>query len=97
MDKHEWRKDANCKGLDTELFFDKYEEDLNVRPAIDALCANCPVVRQCFAIAASQKNSYGVWGGVYFENGKVSREFNKHRTKQDWAEKWINLTIDTEE
>lgn len=96
MPSDEWKNQASCINLDTELFFDKYEEDLNVRPAIDALCANCPVVRQCFANAVSQKG-WGVWGGVYLENGKISREFNRHRSKEDWAQKWVNLTMDKEE
>jgi Transcription factor WhiB len=94
-DKDRWKEDAACIDLDTEFFFDKYEEDVDLRPAIDALCATCPVVRQCFATAVSTKG-WGVWGGIYFENGKISREFNKHRSKQDWAEKWTNLTMDRE-
>lgn len=93
MDQDRWKKDADCQDMDTELFFDKYEENIDLRPAIDALCADCPVVRQCFADAVSHKG-WGVWGGVYFENGKISREFNKHRSKEDWAKKWVNLTMD---
>lgn len=95
MDISSWENDASCKDFDTNLFFDKYEEDLSIRPAIDKLCADCPVVRQCFATGVSSK-AYGVHGGVYLEKGKVSREFNKHRNKQDWAQKWLNLTTDSE-
>lgn len=95
MDKHEWKEDAACLDLDRELFFDKYEEDLELRPKIDILCSNCPVLRQCFAVGISQKE-WGVWGGIYVENGKISREFNRHRTKQDWADTWQNLTMDSE-
>ena len=93
MDKHAWKDDALCKDYDVNLFFDKYEEDENLRPAIDKLCSGCPVARQCFAIGISQKG-WGVWGGVYIENGKISREFGKHRTKADWAETWKYLTMD---
>ena len=95
MDKHEWKEDAACLDFDRDLFFDKYEEDLELRPKIDALCSNCPVLRQCCAVGISQKE-WGVWGGIYVENGKISREFNRHRTKQDWAETWQNLTMDSE-
>ena len=95
MDKNKWKDDAACKGFDTELFFDKYEEDLALRPAIDKFCAECPVVKQCFAVGISNKGT-GVWGGVYIDNGKISREFNRHRTKANWAETWQNLTIDKE-
>jgi hypothetical protein len=94
MDKHEWKDHGSCKDFDTNLFFDKYEENLELRPAIDKLCSTCPMVRQCFAVGVSQKE-WGVWGGVYVENGKISREYNKHRSKDDWAKTWQNLTMDS--
>ncbi len=93
MNKNSWKDDANCLDYDTNLFFDKYEEDISLRPAIDALCASCPVARQCFAIGVSQKE-WGVWGGIYLEAGSISREFSRHRTKQQWAEKWQSLVTD---
>ena len=93
MQSEDWKKQARCEGYDTNLFFDKYEEDLDLRVGIDNLCAGCPVARLCFATGVSQK-AWGVWGGVYLENGKISREFNKHRSKADWAETWKNLTND---
>jgi hypothetical protein len=93
MQSHEWKKKALCKDYDWNLFFDKYEEDLNLRPAIDNLCSQCPVARQCFAVGISQKE-WGVWGGVYLEGGKISREFNRHRDKAQWAETWKYLTMD---
>lgn len=93
MQKHDWKDKAICKNYDTELFFDKYEEDLTLRPAIDELCSNCPVVKQCFAVGVSDKG-WGVWGGIYLEDGKISREFGSHRTKADWAKKWQSLTIE---
>jgi hypothetical protein len=93
MQSHEWKKKALCKDYDWNLFFDKYEEDLTLRPAIDNLCSQCPVARQCFAVGISQKE-WGVWGGVYLEGGKISREFNRHRDKAQWAETWKYLTMD---
>ena len=84
MDRNEWKDKGLCRDYDTNLFFDKYEEDLDLRPAIDNLCSTCPVARTCFAVGVSQKE-WGVWGGIYIENGKPSREFNRHRTKEDWA------------
>jgi len=95
MQSHKWMEKALCRDFDTELFFDKYEEDLALRPAIDKLCSGCPVARQCFAVGVSQK-AYGIWGGVYLDNGKISREFGRHRTKADWSETWKYLTTDKE-
>jgi hypothetical protein len=93
MDKNVWKDDGLCVGYDHDLFFDKYEEDEKLRPAIDKLCSGCPMARQCFAVGVSQKE-WGVWGGIYLENGNISREFGKHRTKQDWSDTWQNLTND---
>ena len=93
--KDEWKDDAACKDWDVNLFFDKYEEDLELRPAIDEYCADCPVARMCFAVGVSQKE-YGVWGGVYLEKGKISREYNNHKTKKDWIGTWQYLTTDKE-
>jgi hypothetical protein len=86
-------KQALCKDFDVNLFFDKYEEDLLLRPAIDEMCSACPVARQCFAVGVSQKSS-GVWGGVYLDTGKISREFSRHRSKAQWGETWKYLTMD---
>lgn len=93
MQSQEWKKHAACKDYDWNLFFDTYEENVQLRPAIDKLCFDCPVLKQCFAVGISQKE-WGVWGGVYLEAGKISREFSKHRTKQDWGNLWRNLTIE---
>jgi hypothetical protein len=93
MNKNEWKDSGSCRDYDTNLFFDKYEENEKLRPAIDKLCAACPMAKQCFAVGVSQKE-WGVWGGIYVENGKISREFNKHRSKAEWAETWKYLTMD---
>jgi hypothetical protein len=93
MERHEWKDSASCKDYDVNLFFDIYEEEESKRPAVSSICAGCPVARQCFAVGVSQKE-WGVWGGIYIENGKISREFNRHRSKKDWAETWKYLTMD---
>lgn len=94
MKQHLWKDNASCFQYDTNLFFDKYEEDESLRPAIDNLCSGCPVRKTCFAVGVSQKE-WGVWGGIYMENGKFSREFNSHKSKKDWGNIWIALTTET--
>lgn len=91
--KNNWKDSSSCKNYDTNFFFDRYEEDIQFRSAIDKLCDECPLVKHCFAVGISQKE-WGVWGGIYLENGNISKEFNKHRTKSMWADKWKNLTVD---
>ena len=93
MKSDDWKDQAACKGYDVNLFFDKYEDNETVRPAIDSICAACPISRICFAVGVSQKE-YGVWGGVYLEKGEISREFGRHRSKKEWAETWKYLTMD---
>jgi hypothetical protein len=95
MDRHNWKNDSACHGMDTNTFFDEYEENPETRSFVDSICAECPVRKQCFASAVTNKG-WGVWGGIYFENGKISREFNNHRSKQEWSETWKSLTLDKE-
>lgn len=93
MNKHRWKDDASCLDYDTNIFFDKYEDDENIRPAVDNLCSQCPVAKTCFAVGISQKE-WGVWGGIYLESGIISKEFNSHKSKQDWAKTWQFLTME---
>jgi hypothetical protein len=93
MKRHMWKDDSACFDYDTNLFFDKYEEDESLRKGIDQLCMSCPVKRTCFANGISGKE-WGVWGGVFLEGGEISREFNKHKTKQDWGNTWSALTME---
>jgi hypothetical protein len=93
MPKHDWKDDALCLEYDTNLFFDKYEDDELLRPAIDKLCSMCPVLKMCFAVGVSQKE-WGIWGGVFLEGGQISKEFSKHKSKSDWANTWQRLTTE---
>lgn len=93
MDKHNWKQEALCLGQEINDFFDNYEEDVELRQEIDQLCQDCPMRRVCFANGVSGKE-WGVWGGIYLENGSISREFNRHKSKQDWADTWQYLTND---
>lgn len=93
MKQHLWKDDARCLDYDTNLFFDKYEEEEKIRPAIDAICGQCPVRKTCFAVGISGKE-WGVWGGIFLEGGKISREFNNHKSKKDWGSVWQYLTME---
>ena len=70
-----WRTDAACKGR-TDLFFPKAQPhrgrmlgnlpDLEVRRVREAkaICAGCPVRRDCLAYAVTHRETFGVWGGL---------------------------------
>jgi hypothetical protein len=92
MHKLKWKDSSSCIDYDTNIFFEKYEDDQALRPAIDQLCMRCPVVKTCFAVGVSSKE-WGVWGGIYLEAGEISKEFNNHKTSQDWSDIWQNLTM----
>ena len=59
---------AACREADGAIFFSpdgEREPAREVREArAKAICARCPVIRECagYAIAASER--YGVWGGL---------------------------------
>jgi hypothetical protein len=88
-----WKDGASCLGFETNLFFEKYEDEPGLRIAVDSICASCPVAKICFANGVSGKE-WGVWGGVYIESGEISKEFNNHKSKSDWAQTWQILTMD---
>jgi hypothetical protein len=88
-----WQDDAKCLGMDTNIFFDKYEEDHAIARAVDKLCQGCPVNKTCFAVAVSNKD-WGVHGGVYLKDGVIDKEFNAHKSKDDWFNTWESLTMD---
>ncbi len=81
--------------MDTNIFFDKYEEDQNLASSIDHICQKCPVNKNCFAWGISNKE-WGVWGGVYLKDGKIDKEFNAHKDKEDWFNVWESLTMEVE-
>ena len=90
---YKFSEDASCLDMDTNLFFDKYEENKDVARSVDTLCVGCPAQRQCLAYAVSNQE-WGVWGGIYFEGGKISKEFNSHKTKDDWFLIWTGATME---
>ena len=89
-----WREKSKCLNLDTNIFFEKYEEDLVLREAVDSLCKQCPVRSECLADAVSNQE-WGVRGGVYLEKGKISREFNSHKGQPEWFDIWKSLTMES--
>lgn len=82
-----WQDLAQCKGKDTELFFDKYESSPRTARAVDDMCFSCPVQKVCLQEGVD-KGATGVWGGVYLINGRQDESKNSHKSK----ETWIKLT-----
>ena len=63
----EWRKDAYCKGMETDLFFPQMSETLNI-PLMNAkarlVCAGCKVRKECVSFALENHLKYGIFGGT---------------------------------
>lgn len=82
-DEFDWFDLAICRGMDTNLFFDKYETDVNIAKSVDEACMSCPVSKICFQ-AGVENDEYGVWGGVYLSSGSVDNSKNTHKTSEFW-------------
>lgn len=79
----EWYHLALCAGMDTNLFYDKYETDINISKNIDEMCLSCPVAKMCYDTGV-ERNEYGVWGGVYLSIGSIDKSKNTHKTDEVW-------------
>jgi WhiB family transcriptional regulator, redox-sensing transcriptional regulator len=66
MPDRDWQQLAACRHADPELFFPLSASG----PSLDqitqakAICAGCPVRRQCLAFALDTRQKHGVWGGM---------------------------------
>ena len=73
-DKEDWRKDAACSGMDTNLFFEEATtneqraEAAAKREAARAICNACPVKQQCLEFALENDIRYGMFGGLTYRN-----------------------------
>lgn len=71
-DEWEWQYEGACRRGDASVFFHPEGERGPTREARDraaqAICASCPVLRQCAAHALRVREPYGVWGGLTEED-----------------------------
>lgn len=82
-DDLDWWHLAACNGMETDLFFEKYETDVNIAKSIDECCLTCPVAKFCIA-SGLDNNEYGVWGGIFLTAGEVDKTRNIHKTEDVW-------------
>jgi WhiB family redox-sensing transcriptional regulator len=63
-----WRLRAACRSVDSAVFFSPDAEWGRAREAREArakaICARCPVIRECAAYALTAGERHGVWGGL---------------------------------
>lgn len=63
-----WRLRAACGTVGRAVFFSPDAEGGRAREAREArakaICAGCPVIRECAGYALTAGGRYGVWGGL---------------------------------
>jgi WhiB family redox-sensing transcriptional regulator len=57
-----------CHVGDPDLWFAEDPADLE---RAKALCAGCPIRRECLTAALEREEPWGVWGGQIFERGEI--------------------------
>ena len=72
-----WMTDAQCRGMDPELFHPGRGESLAEARAV---CAQCPVRVQCLDWALTWPERQGVWGGT---SELDRRRMQRHRATSD--------------
>lgn len=80
-DEIAWQKEANCKGVDPDLFFPGRGES---KHEAQRVCNKCDVRQECLEFALSYKgaNPPGIWGG---ESEGARRAIRKMRKAQNSA------------
>lgn len=65
MARRDWRDDAYCNGMPSELFYGKNELPMTSQEIKTAktICNQCDVRRDCLITALKSKEEFGVWGG----------------------------------
>lgn len=82
-DDFDWYHLAVCRGMDTNLFYEKYESDINIAKSIDEACLSCPVSKMCYE-AGVENDEHGIWGGIYLNAGSIDKARNIHKTQETW-------------
>lgn len=87
MDASEWAKDANCLGMDTELFF--AGDGTNYDPFAREVCNTCDVMEQCLWYANETSTDDGMFGGMSPRQRRQWRTKNNIKMGQS-REEWEN-------
>ena len=79
----DWPYSASCRSADPELFFPVSSSGLSVAQVAEAkaVCAGCPVRRECLAFALRTHQTDGVWGGL--SERERHPELNGSRRKEE--------------
>lgn len=82
-DADNWRFQSACKDTDPEIFFPIGQTGM----ALDqiayakAICAGCPVQKQCLEYALTSNQEAGVWGGGTEEERRIIRRARRNAAR----------------
>jgi WhiB family redox-sensing transcriptional regulator len=87
MRDESWREDAQCNGVDTEIFFPPRDKDkyrvIAAQAKLHCFGSNgqgeCPVRLQCLMYAVETDEVHGIWGGM------------SHRERNALVRKWKRI------
>jgi WhiB family transcriptional regulator, redox-sensing transcriptional regulator len=71
----DWHADANCRGLDPEVFFPGQGQDTQEQKKI---CRACDVQVECLTFALNNGEKHGIWGG---KSERERRAIRRKHTK----------------
>jgi len=63
LQRPDWMELANCRGLDTNVFYPAETDGPTVQRAVQ-VCRGCDVQAECLAYALSIGEQWGIWGGL---------------------------------
>jgi len=75
-DVHYWQDDANCLGVDPDLFFP--ERGASTREAKE-VCRGCVVRMDCLEFALASGEKFGIWGGL---SERERRRLRRQRSRR---------------
>jgi WhiB family redox-sensing transcriptional regulator len=71
----DWMADANCRGLNTDLFFPNRGEPTD---DLRQICRRCDVQTECLTYALDNDEDKGIWGGL---SGRERRQIKSPRVR----------------
>ena len=86
LDVPDWKADANCRGVNPDVFFPVEDTRRTVGAAkvatAQAYCRRCDVQAECLAYALANGEREGIWGGL---TESARRQLMKTRTRANEA------------
>ncbi len=76
IEERTWQKQANCMGVDPDLFFP--ERGASTREAKE-VCRGCVVREDCLEYALANGEKFGIWGGM---SERERRRIRRRRAMQ---------------